>query len=997
SVTISGTATEDATLTVVTSTISDADDLGVFSYQWLRDGTDISGATASTYTLAQADVGAAISIRASYTDGGGTAESVTSSATGSIINVNDAPSGSITISGMASEGQVLTVDTSSLTDEDGLGALSYQWFANDETFVSSSPVELYQRSDDELFSYKLIGSANNEDGNGHYAFELTFYKQLDNNIVEKSEAPFEITAPFSNNFVSAGSFYEVSAGTAYELAPNTSTLTLTQSEVDKAITVKVSYTDAYGTAEELTSSASVAVVNVNDNPVGAVTISGVAAEGETLTAVTSSIADADGLGSFSYQWRRGDDDISGATNSSYTLTADDIGYGISVHISYTDGRGTTETLLSGSRTVAESLPAVITETVNLETGLTEKSTAFENTGNELATAVLFQSDGNGSGSVIVNLPSSISLATVGPAEAVNTTSAPSVLSSALNKISSLQNSEASARVETFVNSLPETSTLQIRTLTPQSASNVITEPLVISGSGNFSGNSVEAFVIDLSQLPSNTSVQLDNIEFAAIFGSAKLIGGAGSNVIIADNAVQYILLGEDDDILDAGGGNDTVGSAGGDDEVYGGEGNDIVFGGTGNDVVDGGSGDDEVRGDEGDDTLTGGSGSDTFVFRPGFGNDVVTDFNKTEDTLIFYDAAGELIESSQLNETQNSDSNAVLTAADGSSVTLQGVARYSPILEDLGAISVVNTGSGSNMVLEFYADDSLVGPSVNSFDAVVTFDTSKATYVSAEIDAYLGFPNETAGVINLSGVSLTGGSSVDPLFTISLTDLDTSQALAVYVSDVLVNGASVEGSTLLIGAPDTVDIAAEVTSPSGVSLPDVAVSFDDGSDVITIQTIESGLSNAAITNGSDILISGSLDYVSSSKSISSQDALDALRLAVGMDTQNGSSTAFDYIAADFNQDGKVTSSDALEILKYAVGLPTTEQAEWVFVDTNGDYSGVSKSNTNYTEGVSIDDLNAANLSGANLYFSDLGYADLTNADLTAANLYAHLDNVISGS
>ena len=705
-------------------------------------------------------------------------------------------------------------------------------------------------------------------------------------------------------------------------------------------------------------SASVTIEGVgNSLPTGSVTISGVAAEGETLTAVTSSIADADGLGSFSYQWRRGDDDISGATNSSYTLTADDIGYGISVHISYTDGRGTTETLLSGSRSVVESLPAVVTETVNLETGLTEKSTAFENTGNEPATAVLFQSGDDGSDSVTVDLPSSISLLSVGPADAVETTLASSVLNSAFDKVASLQDSEASARVETFVSSLPETSTLQIRTLTPQSSSNVVNE-FIISGSGNSSGNSVEAFVIDLSQLQADTSIQIDNIEFAAIFGSAKLIGGAGSNVIIADYAVQNILLGEDDDILDAGGGNDTVGSAGGDDEVYGGEGNDIVFGGTGNDVVDGGSGDDEVRGDEGDDTLTGGSGSDTFVFRPGFGNDVVTDFNKTEDTLIFYDAAGELIESSQLNETQNSDGNAVLTAADGSSVTLQGVARYSPILEDLGAISVVNTGSGSNMVLEFYADDSLVGPSVNSFDAVVTFDTSKATYVSAEIDAYLGFPNETAGVINLSGVSLTGGSSEDPLFTISLTDLDTSQALAVYVSDVLVNGASVEGSTLLIGAPDTVDIAAEVTSPSGVSLPDVAVSFDDGSDVITIQTIESGLSNAAITNGSDILISGSLDYVSSSKSISSQDALDALRLAVGMDTQNGSSTAFDYIAADFNQDGKVSSQDALAILKYSVGLTTQQDAKWVFVDTAGDYSDISKLNTSYTEGVSIDDFTA---------------------------------------
>ena len=41
-----------------------------------------------------------------------------------------------------------------------------------------------------------------------------------------------------------------------------------------------------------------------------------------------------------------------------------------------------------------------------------------------------------------------------------------------------------------------------------------------------------------------------------------------------------------------------------------------------------------------------------------------------------------------------------------------------------------------------------------------------------------------------------------------------------------------------------------------------------------------------------------------------------------------------------------------------MGLTTPEQAKWVFVDTNGDYSGVSKSNTSYTEGVSIADLSA---------------------------------------
>lgn len=94
------------------------------------------------------------------------------------------------------------------------------------------------------------------------------------------------------------------------------------------------------------------------------------------------------------------------------------------------------------------------------------------------------------------------------------------------------------------------------------------------------------------------------------------------------------------------------------------------------------------------------------------------------------------------------------------------------------------------------------------------------------------------------------------------------------------------------------------------------------------------------------------------KFVTSQDALDALKLSVGLSTSAGTKTAFGFISADFNQDGKVSSQDALSILKYSVGLPSSEQAKWIFVDTNGDYSGVSKLNTNYTEGVSIADLSA---------------------------------------
>ena len=47
-----------------------------------------------------------------------------------------------------------------------------------------------------------------------------------------------------------------------------------------------------------------------------------------------------------------------------------------------------------------------------------------------------------------------------------------------------------------------------------------------------------------------------------------------------------------------------------------------------------------------------------------------------------------------------------------------------------------------------------------------------------------------------------------------------------------------------------------------------------------------------------------------------------------------------------------------KIVKYSVGPTTPEQAKWVFVDTAGNYSKVSKSNTSYTEGVNIADLSA---------------------------------------
>ena len=80
----------DETLTADISGITDADGLTSvsYSYQWIANDantdTDIGGATSSTYTLSDADVGKTIKVRATFTDDAGNDEQLTSAATGAV-------------------------------------------------------------------------------------------------------------------------------------------------------------------------------------------------------------------------------------------------------------------------------------------------------------------------------------------------------------------------------------------------------------------------------------------------------------------------------------------------------------------------------------------------------------------------------------------------------------------------------------------------------------------------------------------------------------------------------------------------------------------------------------------------------------------------------------------------------------------------------------------------------------------------------------------------
>ena len=140
--TISGTVRVGETLTAATTGITDSDGLtnATFTYQWLADDTDISGATTSSYALIAADEGKAIKVQVSFTDDAGNAESLTSAASAAVIAANTSATGAPTISGTVRVGETLTAATTGIADSDGLtrATFAYQWLADDADITDAT-------------------------------------------------------------------------------------------------------------------------------------------------------------------------------------------------------------------------------------------------------------------------------------------------------------------------------------------------------------------------------------------------------------------------------------------------------------------------------------------------------------------------------------------------------------------------------------------------------------------------------------------------------------------------------------------------------------------------------------------------------------------------------------------------------------------------------------------------------------------------------------------
>ena len=384
---IGGTLQVGETLTASTSGIADQDGLDdvSYGYQWIAGGSDVGGATGSTYTLTSSEQGQTIRVRVTFTDDAGNAESLASAATAQVEARPNTPATSQpTITGTPQVGETLTADTSGISDDDGLTnvSYSYQWMADgvDIQNATSSTYKLVFPDQGKTIKVKVsftddrdneetltsaatvaVTAAANRGATGQPTISGTpqVGQTLTADTANIADEDGLDDVSYGYQWVSGGTDIDGATGSSYEL---------TSSEQGQTIQVRVTFTDDRDNEETLTSAATVAVTAAaNRDATGQPTISGTPRVDQTLTADTANIVDQDGLTnvSYSYQWIAGGSDIGGATGSTHTLTASEQGQTIQVRVTFTDDADNEESLTSIATAEVAAAPVPLTVSVTV--------------------------------------------------------------------------------------------------------------------------------------------------------------------------------------------------------------------------------------------------------------------------------------------------------------------------------------------------------------------------------------------------------------------------------------------------------------------------------------------------------------------------------------------------------------------------------------------------------------------------------------------------------
>lgn len=384
---ILGQSSVGSILTADVSGVSDPNGILEFIYQWKRDGSPISGATSQSYTLTADDHNAIITVDVSYID---RASVVLDIDARDINSYNGAGNTIYDLSGYNNNGNI---NQSVYSAEDGGSILldrTDSYIRVPTTIDYTKPYSIVQwvkprvaLTDSNSSSYRktplrginnwnpgiwmtatfLRVHANTEyrdisidwrnDTEWHQIGQIydgaTCYTIVDGQIFLGSRTAYSPGAP-GDILIGAET-----TNTSYNWDGYVSSVTfynkvLQQDEVENLFRSGQTY---YQLSEITpTGTTNINVVTSNDSvyvdkasPTGTVTITGTREVLNTLTA-TNTLADQDGLGILSYQWYTGGNPIAGENSSTFDIPRSYVGQRIHVVVTYTDGNGDTETLVS---------------------------------------------------------------------------------------------------------------------------------------------------------------------------------------------------------------------------------------------------------------------------------------------------------------------------------------------------------------------------------------------------------------------------------------------------------------------------------------------------------------------------------------------------------------------------------------------------------------------------------------------------------------------------
>ncbi len=820
-VSITGTAVMQGETLSAVNNLADADGLGPIGYQWKAGGLAIAGATAGTYTLTQAEVGKTITVVASYADQQGFTETKTSAPTPVVANVNDLPTGTVTITGTSSQGQTLTAGNT-LADADGLGVIGYQWQANGVTIdgANANSYTLTQadvgKTISVIASYTdLLGTAETKSSTATAAVaninDLTTGTVSINGAAVQGQILTAHNTLADADGLNAVSYQWQADGTAIAGAVGGS-YTLTQKEVGKAVTVAAAYTDLQGTAESKVSLATLAVANINDAPTGTVAINGTAAKGQILTAANT-LEDADGLGLITYQWQADGIDISGANAGTYTLAQAEVGKTITVVAGYTDLLGTAETKTS------LATPAVVDMSAGGTAGVSM-------TGSDLMTSE------QGDTAVF-----SVKLDSV-PTRDVSITFTSSDTSEGIISNPTLNFTSANwATAQTF-------------TVTGQNDS-------LIDGNIAYTVNAELKTLDVIYKSVSLSSLTLTNQD-TPVVKTETINGTDGIDILQGTSAPSYVLGKAGDDDLSGGAGNDTIYGSYGSDLLFGEDGDDVLYGEQDADRLNGGAGNDTLDGGLGLDTLIGGEGNDTYYL--GYdANDLIVDGGSSTDIdtvimpyqLVSYTLPnnieiGTIAAGTAASSLKGNGSDNVLTGNNGNNVLDGDVGR--DFLSGGSGNDELIGGDGNDTVNGGIGNDLIVGGNGAGDDDYIGgagIDTVKYKSAVTGIDVNLGLGTAGGNEIGHDRLSslenVSGGQAGD-----TLTGDKGNNALDGFTGNDILSGGA--GADRLTGGGGADQFKFNAAGETGLTAKtrDVIVDFSRSQgDKIDLSAIDA---NSALAN-----------------------------------------------------------------------------------------------------------------------------------------------------